>query len=509
MDQSPASERRFKYGGFVVAAIGFVLTRATVLESARPEEGLVQFLVGGALFLALGLGLTVFGIGLAVSTYRRSHVNTIARWCVLGTGAMVLVLGSLYAEGVMGSTDLLRSDVASRVLIGGAVGGVLTGVRTATNERHRRDLSRQRDRLTVMNRILRHEVLNKLNVIQGYAGLGGGHGPVIQRNADHIEGAIEEVGFLTRSATDGSAAVGPTPLEPALERAIAEVRTAYPEADLQVDTVPTDLRVRANERLTVVFAHLLKNAVEHNDAAVPKISVEIDVDDAVVCIDVRDNGPGLPPDQAAVLVERDLPEYDDPTVGFGLTITRLLVEQFGGAVSADTSEPGTTITVELARVTEDGVRRPDSYGVEPRTLGDVTVASLVAGGIMGLVIGGITGKIAIIGALYGVQNMVVGWITHQFHSVVFGVMYAGILSRWQFDWGERRLKTNTLVGIGFGILLWFVAAGIIMSLWLRAVGIDASLPSLDIPNLLAHILWGGLLGVTFTYLSTRGDRGER
>lgn len=44
----------------------------------------------------------------------------------------------------------------------------------------------------------------------------------------------------------------------------------------------------------------------------------------------------------------------------------------------------------------------------------------------------------VIGALYGTESFLVGGLTHQFHSLVFGLIYAGILTVlprwWQTDW---------------------------------------------------------------------------
>lgn len=44
------------------------------------------------------------------------------------------------------------------------------------------------------------------------------------------------------------------------------------------------------------------------------------------------------------------------------------------------------------------------------------------------------------------------------------------------------------------------AAGIIMPVWLQATGVDTSVPNLTVDGFLSHVLWGGLLGVTYTLL---------
>lgn len=103
------------------------------------------------------------------------------------------------------------------------------------------------------------------------------------------------------------------------------------------------------------------------------------------------------------------------------------------------------------------------------------------------------GAVLVIGALYGLENVFVGTLTHEFHSVVFELMYAGLLSvvpdRHAHTWSGR-------VGLGmlWGIALWFVAGGLIMPIWLNLVGIPKPVPTLQGHSLVAHLLWGLSLG---------------
>lgn len=58
-------------------------------------------------------------------------------------------------------------------------------------------------------------------------------------------------------------------------------------------------------------------------------------------------------------------------------------------------------------------------------------------------------------------------------------------------------------GAGYGALLWFVAAGVVMPLWLRAVGIPAPVPNLGLPSLLNHLFWGVVFGGVYGWLVGR------
>lgn len=504
MDGVPG--RGIKYGGFVVAAIGFLTTRYTVLESIDPTAGVVEFLLGRATFLVLGLGLTVFGISLAVSSYDKSFVNTVATWSILGATSMILVLGLTFV-GTGYTTQLnvlVQSSLVANVLIGGSIGGALTGIRTAMNGRHRRELSEQADRLTVLNRILRHEVLNKINVIHGYATLGVDDEvehtegfQVIQRNANRIDVSISELRAILGPV--GECPV-PTDVKAAIQTAIDDVCSTHSDVTVTLDVdAPDDLQALADAHLDTALRHLLQNAVVHTETESPHVAVGVSATENEVRIEIADEGPGIPDRVAAVVEERRLPEYDDPTTGFGLTLVRLLVgDKYGGSVSVESGDDGSVVTVTLGRP-GDNILGDDQtvYGVPPRFLGFTAVSALVAGVVMGTISQAVFGSFSIVGALYGVANVGVGWLLHIFHSLIFGILFAVAVAYSNPANALRRPGVMVALGVAYGVFLWLFAAGVVMPLWLNAVGVPSTVPMLSLPSLLAHVAWGVVLGGAF------------
>ena len=102
-----------------------------------------------------------------------------------------------------------------------------------------------------------------------------------------------------------------------------------------------------------------------------------------------------------------------------------------------------------------------------------------------------------------VMSPLVGWVTHQFHSLVFAVGFVGVADATTARRYRESVPANALFGAGFGVFLWLFAAGIVMPLWLRAVGIDAPVPSLSVVGLAGHLLWGTVLGATYAFLCRR------
>jgi len=498
--------RGVNYSGLVIAAVGFGLTRFTVTLAIYEEP--IRFYLAGVVPLALGLGLAAFGVALTVAAVDRTVVRTTAAWCLIGLGTMLAVavltvLGSTNWDSVAMTTTLSRSYL-SNFLIVGSIGGTLTGLYAARHRRQRRAVDRHANTLVILNRLLRHEVLNAITAIRGYALLESAsrHDPdaVVEDKTDAVVDTIEEVKSLT-THTRPTTAPTPTALRDCLAESVATVEARHSDLAIAVPDLPPDLAVRATDHLATVFTHLLDNAVVHGNDRSPR--VEVTTDRSAVDIAITDDGPGLPDRQRALLESGDIERYDDPQTGFGLNLVRLFVDGAGGDIDTTVTDTGTTVTVTLPRATTDsaayGPATGDFTGVRPATphLLVTVGAAIVAGVAYGAVSTLLGGSVAGIGVFYGTADPLVGWITHEFHSVVFGLVYVGLLSVAppQFGTGTRRYFA---VGVGWSVVLWAGAAGVVAPIWLQLIGIPATVPTLSADLLASHLAWGLTLATTTT-----------
>ena len=500
--------RGFSPTGLVVAVLGFFLTRFTVTLAV--SDGTMAFVFSGVLPLVLGLGLSAFGVALAVGEFEHAFVRTVTLWCLAGTGAMfVLVLVTLIGNGSMGPLSTAGSrSYLSNFLIGGGVGGALTGVYAGRSNRQQRELEQQAARLDLVNRILRDRVLNALTVIQGRVEIAESRDgvstadtlSVIDDRSAGVQQVVENMKHITHGGADLS--LDAVPVVPCVESGVDAVRETHPSADydLRAD-VPPDLQVRANTMLDNLVAHLVENAVVYNDSDSPRVEVGVTATEDTVAISVSDNGPGLPERQLDLLARGEIGSYEDRSTGFGLDLVRLLVRSYGGRTAATVTDDGTTVTLTLLRVSaEDGVVKAtpdDVLGLSPRRLSVAVGASLVAAVVMGVPMQVLSGGVPVVGALYGVENALVGWLTHGFHSVVFGLVYAALVRTAPAHLSDRLRYYG--IALGWSLALWFVAAGLVMPVWLSLVGIEASLPNLSAAALLSHLLWGGSLAALYHY----------
>ncbi|MES3516880.1 MAG: HAMP domain-containing sensor histidine kinase [Natronomonas sp.] len=497
-------------GGVSIALLGFVV--AQLIVGLTPTDDVVAFVFVGLVPLFLVFLLTIFGLSLAVGRYDRSFVSTVVRWCGIGTGATLFISALTLVGTAPGSfTDIavLESQkFLSNFLAWGTTSGALVGLYAAHVNQQRDNLQNRANRLVLLNRLLRDRVINASFIIKGYAesldDADEQAASVIARKAQQSIDTVEDIKYLSNTAETANRSVGDVALGEKLTAAVESVRSSHPEADYDVADIDPEITVQANEHLETVFRNLLENAVTHSNVDRPQITVSITTTRREATVAIGDDGPGLPAEKQRLLADGAITEYDDPTTGFGLNIVRLLVENFGGSIRTDVTDDGTTIEVTLQR--HDGTEySPDRdrwelvpAGLKTPQLLLAIATGLIAGVTMGLTMELFGDTIPTIGSLYGAENVVVGWIAHEFHSVVFGLGYAVILLVLPDSYVSGALR-RIGIAVVLGIVLWAVAAGIVMPAWLLALGVQVPFPNLSLAILLTHIVWGATAGIVYHF----------
>jgi len=211
---------------------------------------------------------------------------------------------------------------------------------------------RQREqRLDVLNRLLRHNLRNELNVVRGNVELAQRQtvdetvGERLTDATDTIDEIIqrsEKIGAFSR--TDGAAGVEAVDIGTQL--------AAEPDLDREPITLdlPEDLFVTGGPPLSLAFGELVANAIEHNDGE-PEVTVTVDegrTDDSCVVIAVRDNGPGIDRQEWQTVDEGEETALRHAS-GVGLWLVTWIVEQYGGRLSFENTVDGCTARVWLPR----------------------------------------------------------------------------------------------------------------------------------------------------------------
>jgi PAS domain S-box-containing protein len=215
---------------------------------------------------------------------------------------------------------------------------------------YERRIETQRDNLELINKIVRHDIRNDLQVVVSFAEALEAF--VDEDGSDYLEQvltAAREAVEITRTAADVTDVVlqadadrTPTHLRPTLESEIDGTRSNFESTTVTVDGSIPDATILADDMLGSVFRNLLQNAIVHNDSDRPTVTVSGTVSDGRVAIDVADDGPGVPDDRKDEIFEEGVQGLDSDGTGLGLYLVQTLVDRYDGTVSVDDRDGRTT-----------------------------------------------------------------------------------------------------------------------------------------------------------------------
>lgn len=256
------------------------------------------------------------------------------------------------------------------------------------SQAYEQTIQQERERLEFINRFVRHNLLNGLNLVNARAehleDAVEGH-PDAEIHLDVIQSRVEEMSELVdtirtfmNTVIDDSAALEPVALGPRLVDAVEDAAGRYNASFTAHDFPDPDQRVVANDLVDEVFENVLSNAIEHNDASDPAIEVwttESDVElplsggaevGSAVAVDagaeagqppqvvesdrqraltvhIADNGPGIDDETRRRMLSGSDAALDDPGHGFGFYLVRETMARYGGGVRVRENEPRGTV----------------------------------------------------------------------------------------------------------------------------------------------------------------------
>jgi len=213
----------------------------------------------------------------------------------------------------------------------------------------------KRDFLALIN----HKMKTPLTIIGGYLGLmsKGTYGEVSPEMAQAIGvslGKVQELSdliekvlsYASLTATELERAGQLVPLGELVERIRLRIEPRYLTRAIQwVVQVPADLpRARAPEELlSITVDNLMDNAVKFNETGDVRVEVVCrEVEDRHIEISVRDNGPGVRPEERDK-VFTDFSQFEETFtgsvagMGLGLATAKRLVESWGGRIDFESA----------------------------------------------------------------------------------------------------------------------------------------------------------------------------
>jgi len=219
-------------------------------------------------------------------------------------------------------------------------------------------LKQREIQLQVLHRLLRHNLRNDLNVVAGFAELlaeevdSSTHAEYADRIVSNVRDLIE----LSENAKHIEAVAGqqslersPVAVDEIATAVVEQYQRAHPDAEITVD-VPAGTTVSAGKHLRTALGELVENSLEHTPHEQPTVRVAAEHGERIVELTVRDNGPGIPDDEWAVIAgDAEISQLEHGS-GLGLWLVRWVAEGYGGRLVRTVDDDGSAVSIRLAAV---------------------------------------------------------------------------------------------------------------------------------------------------------------
>ncbi|WP_188873087.1 MEDS domain-containing protein [Halarchaeum rubridurum] len=210
----------------------------------------------------------------------------------------------------------------------------------------RRDISDREQRLDIVNRVLRHNIRNDLNLVQGILEMVNETESLSAESHQRLAIAIEHAESVVEMAdkaryiqqTTGNTTVEPQRLDSLIKTAIEEVTADYPAADVQRSGA-TGVTVLADTNLDVALREAIENGIIHQDTDSPTVVVSVlTAREDMAQIEIRNEG--SIPNVERYTLEEGAETPLEHSSGLGLWLIKWIVENAHGSIRFPDSNAG-------------------------------------------------------------------------------------------------------------------------------------------------------------------------
>lgn len=226
-----------------------------------------------------------------------------------------------------------------------------------------RDVTQRKERqqrLSVLNRVLRHNLRNKLNVIQVYADQLRTEADARDEPIDAIERAAADLLEISEQTRQFSSVIAATEttlhtidLVEVLNDALAGLRTGSDGSDVTL-TAPETARIKAHEMLSPALIDLIAMA----DSDRPDLDITVSVTDSGVVVDLVDRAGAIEWDDLKI-ISREVETPLEHLQSLELWLVRWAIEASHGELAVDFDADRPTLRMRFVHADADPERAGD------------------------------------------------------------------------------------------------------------------------------------------------------
>ncbi|MFW5927851.1 MAG: ATP-binding protein [Thermoplasmatota archaeon] len=211
------------------------------------------------------------------------------------------------------------------------------------------------ERREVLHSVLRHDVMNKIQVARGYLDLmkedmkKEDYTEKVERALRKSEEIIDKVKTLNKIDKSGKEKML---LKNVFDQVISEYQEMLKDRDIDLKLSKIDEKVQAGPLLNTVFSNLIENALKHSMCDRIVLDTERKEDECIISIE--DDGEGIPDDEKENVFDKGYHKGESSGSGLGLYLVNEIIRNYDGNVEVKDSElGGARFDVVLKKVIEE------------------------------------------------------------------------------------------------------------------------------------------------------------
>lgn len=226
---------------------------------------------------------------------------------------------------------------AKRIIYKGKPAVYVSGIDNTELMNLTEELKKKNEYFSLISKILRHDILNDLAVIQSAIEIR--EDSLLEKAYQRINWIVEKIKDI-KMLEDAIGELKPVNVAEFVKKVVEKYRQ-----DALFKLKIEDATVMANEALKSVIENLVSNSIIHSQVSPVEITVEVTKAEGECILRVSDNGIGIPDELKERIFEAS---YSRKGGGLGLFLVKKIVNMFGGNVRIYDNKPrGVVFEVRL------------------------------------------------------------------------------------------------------------------------------------------------------------------